>query len=130
MRRLGTWLPALLLFTRLAAVNPADNTVLDPHQPAPATGSPAEHTGIGATGLIGAALAAAGGGWLIWSRRRSRVPGSGRSERLLSIAETRSLGNRQYLVVAAYGNRRFLLGVCPSRIDLLAPLDDSSRPSP
>jgi len=80
-------------------------------------------------GLIGAALAAAGG-WLLWSRQRGSRRWGARGERLLSVAETRPLGNRQYLVVAAYGKRRFLLGVCPARIDLLSPLDDDASPSP
>ena len=53
-----------------------------------------------------------------------------RADRRLAIAETRSLGNRQYLVVAAYDGRKFLLGVCPGRIEMLAPLDGGSPPLP
>ena len=56
----------------------------------------------------------------------------GRDVRKLAIDETRSLGSRQYLVVASYEGKKLLLGVCPGRIDLLTPLDspsprDSSR---
>jgi flagellar protein FliO/FliZ len=46
--------------------------------------------------------------------------------RKLAIAETKSLGNRQYLVVASYEDKKFLLSVCPGRIELLTPLDGSS----
>lgn len=42
--------------------------------------------------------------------------------RKLQISETRMLGNRQFLVVAEYEDRKMLLGVCPGRIDYLATL--------
>lgn len=71
--------------------------------------------------LVTAAALAAGGGWLFWRGRR--VNGAGMPARHLSIAETKSLGNRQYLVVASYQDKKFLLGVCPGRIDLLTALD-------
>jgi flagellar protein FliO/FliZ len=45
--------------------------------------------------------------------------------RKLNVAETRMLGNRQFLVVAEYEGRRMLLGVCPGRIELLSELDSS-----
>ena len=53
---------------------------------------------------------------------------AGRGERRLVVAETRALGNRQYLVVAAYDDKRYLLGVCPGRIEMLAPLDSAAPP--
>lgn len=82
----------------------------------------------GITTLLGAALLAGAGGWLVWKKRQA---GSmSREARLLAIDETRPLGNRQYLVVASYEGRKFLLGVCPGRIDLLSPLDESSRREP
>jgi flagellar protein FliO/FliZ len=40
----------------------------------------------------------------------------------LQIEETRSLGNRQYLVVAVYEGQKLLLGVTPGQIQLLTPL--------
>jgi flagellar protein FliO/FliZ len=47
------------------------------------------------------------------------------------VAESRSLGNRQYLVVADYGKQKFLIGVCAGRISLLSPLDQpDSAPLP
>jgi len=44
--------------------------------------------------------------------------------RKLNVAETRMLGNRQFLVVAEYEGRKMLLGVCPGRIELLSELDN------
>jgi flagellar protein FliO/FliZ len=82
----------------------------------------------GLTTLLGVALLAGAGGWLLWKKRQE---GPARREaRLLAIDETRPLGNRQYLVVASYEGRKFLLGVCPGRIDLLSPLDENSRREP
>lgn len=73
--------------------------------------------------VIGLVLAAVGG-WFVW-RGRLNSPVS-RDNRLLALSETKSLGNRQYLVVATYDNKKFLLGVCPGRIDMLAPLHDAA----
>ena len=70
--------------------------------------------------LLGVALAGVGG-WLVLRNRRH--PAAARDQRALAVDETRSLGNRQYLVVASYAGRKFLIGVCPGRIDMLAPLD-------
>ena len=76
------------------------------------------------TMLIGLALVAAGvGGWLLW-RQKNSPAGLGAQGRKLAIAESRSLGNRQYLVVADYDGRKFLLGVCPGRIEMLTPLGE------
>jgi flagellar protein FliO/FliZ len=70
----------------------------------------------------------AAAGWVFWRKLRAAGPAT-RGEHQLAIAETRSLGNRQYLVVAAYGERRYLLGVCPGRIDLLSTLADDATHS-
>jgi flagellar biogenesis protein FliO len=40
----------------------------------------------------------------------------------LELLETRPLGGRQFIVVGKYGEERFLLGVCPGRIDFLCRL--------
>jgi flagellar protein FliO/FliZ len=77
------------------------------------------------TGLLGLACAA-GAGWFYWRNRATGGKGAGRTERKLSIAETRSLGNRQHLLVADYDGKKYLLGVCPGRIDLLTPLSDDT----
>jgi flagellar protein FliO/FliZ len=72
--------------------------------------------------LAVAGALAAGGVWVLYRRRATEGPrGVGRS---IVVEETRSLGNRQYLVVAACDGRRFLLGVTPGRIELVAPLEE------
>lgn len=49
--------------------------------------------------------------------------------RKLNVAETRMLGNRQFLVVAEYEGRRMLLGVCPGRIELISELGSKADDS-
>jgi flagellar protein FliO/FliZ len=49
--------------------------------------------------------------------------------RKLNVAETRMLGNRQFLVVAEYEGRKMLLGVCPGRIELISELGDKADDS-
>ena len=107
----------------------AENTVLYPRSTV-SVDSPAAVRSAGSnTGLLLLALAAAAaGGWLLWRQRRSPRGLMSREARLLAVTETRSLGNRQYLVVADYDGRKFLLGVCPGRIDLLSALDGGPPP--
>ncbi len=102
-----------------AAVAPGD--VIYPRSAAAAVGTGAD-SGHGYSAVLIAALLMAGaGGWLFWRGRTA--PGGVAALRKLAIAETKSLGNRQYLVVATYEDKKYLLGVCPGRIDLLTPLD-------
>ena len=65
---------------------------------------------------------AAAGGWILWRRRSGEAVFSSRIEKKLQIEETRSLGNRQFLVVASYEGRKFLLGVTTERIQMLTEL--------
>ena len=73
--------------------------------------------------FVGLALAGVGG-WLVWRNRRN--PAGGRLASALAVEETRPLGNRQYLVVASYEGKKFLLGVCPGQINMLAPLEEEA----
>lgn len=73
--------------------------------------------------VVVALLLAAGGAWLVLQRRKAG-PAGGRG-RKLQIDETKPLGNRQYLVVADYDGKKFLLGVTPGQIQMLTPLDGS-----
>ena len=80
-------------------------------------------SGLGATTVLGAIVLAGAGAWMLWRSRGVKI--AGREVQSLAISETRPLGNRQYLVVASYEGKKFLLGVCPGRIDLLAPLHEA-----
>lgn len=71
--------------------------------------------------VVVALLLAAGGAWLVLQRRKAG-PTGGRG-RKLQIDETKPLGNRQYLVVADYDGKKFLLGVTPGQIQMLTSLD-------
>jgi len=113
------------LMLGLAGAAPAADEVIYPRGTTPAGAPlPAQPAGVSSTSLLVVALvAAAAGGWLLWQRRRTTGGLSERDARKLAVLESRSLGNRQYLVVAGYEGRKFLLGVCPGRIELLSPLD-------
>jgi flagellar protein FliO/FliZ len=109
--------------TAVAAVAADENKIIYPGSSAPQTlpvRAPSGGTSI--VTVLGILALAAAGGWLVW-KGRGGAPLAGRDQRLLQISETRSLGSRQYLVVASYEGKKFLLGVCPGRIDLLTPLD-------
>jgi flagellar protein FliO/FliZ len=100
-----------------------DNTIFTPGASRNET-SAAGGGGFGSVSLVLGLILAVAGGWLLWRQRRGTVPG--RELRSLAIDETRSLGNRQFLVVASYEGRKFLLGVCPGRIDMLTSLDGAA----
>ncbi len=125
--RMRGWTPAgwgaIGLALASAAFAADDNKIIFPNgsghaaEPASAGGGTAN-----LITLVVALLIAAVGAWLFMRNRRTT--GISREGRVLAIEETRSLGNRQYLVVASYEDKKFLLGVCPGRIDMLAPLHD------
>lgn len=105
----------------------AEDQVIYPRS-APPAGLPAGREAPGSSLLLPflAVAAAAAGGWLLWRQRRMADGPSG-AARKLSVTESRPLGNRQYLVVADYDGRKYLLGVCPGRIDMLAPLEPEKK---
>ena len=72
--------------------------------------------------LVVAIILAGAGGWVML-RRRKGIPILNREARKLQIEETRPLGNRQYLVVASYEDKKFLLGVTAGQIQLLSDLN-------
>lgn len=116
----------LCLLLAVPAALRADDGVLYPRAATPAAvpaavGGRSDGPGWGSLAL--AAVCAVAGGWMFWRQRRSVGALGTRTARKLSVVETKPLGNRQHLVVADYDGRKFLLGVCPGRIDLLSPLD-------
>ena len=121
-RTLVRVLGAVWLFAAAALHAADDNKIIFPggttHATAPATSSTA--AGANTFALLIAVLIAGVGAWYYWRNRKA--PMGGRGTQNLAIEETRSLGNRQYLVVASYGGEKFLLGVCPGRIDMLTPV--------
>lgn len=71
-------------------------------------------------------LLAGAGAWVLIQRRKG-APIVARGSRKLNVEETRPLGNRQYLVVANYEGKKFLLGVTTGQIQLLANLDGDAE---
>ena len=69
-----------------------------------------------------------GGSYFLKNGFRFLQPKS-KGARKLHVAETRMLGNRQFLVIAEYEGRRMLLGVCPGRIELLSELGNKADDS-
>ncbi len=91
--------------------------------PADASAPVAEHPGGGGgTWLFAVAVFGATGAFFYWRKTRAR-PSPHRAASLM-VEETRALGNRQFLVVAVCQGQRFLLGVAPGSIQLLAPLGE------
>jgi flagellar protein FliO/FliZ len=115
-----------------AQEKPKETDILYPRGAASAAGPVETKTGdsLGRPLLFLALLAGGAGAWLLWRQRRGLAAGAHDANRRLAIAESRPLGNRQYLVVADYDGKKFLLGVCPGRIDLLAPLEGGDTRKP
>ena len=106
-----------------SAANPVIYPGTPPAEPVRGAGA-----GISVTATVFLVACAGAGAWLWWRGRRGTPISGLRTERKLAIAETRPLGSRQYLVVASYEGRKFMLGVCPGRIDMLTPLDETTVP--
>jgi flagellar protein FliO/FliZ len=128
MRR--SLLSVTLLFAFFAPLAAQEKeSVIYPRGTAPAGApAPAAAGGSNTLFLLGSAAVAAAGGWWLWQKRRMGANGVAGTARL-SIAESRPLGSRQYLVVADYDGRKFLLGVCPGSIKMLTPLNDGQPPA-
>jgi len=121
----------LLLASPLLAQPKKEEPVIYPRGSAAADAPVQPSSGGSNSSLILAAVLLLGaGGWWLWLKRREGVRGAGGKSARLSIAESRSLGSRQYLVVADYDGKKFLLGVCPGSIKMLTPLDGEKGQEP
>ena len=69
--------------------------------------------------ILGAMAVAA---WYLFKRGVLRKPFANK-EGKLKVAESRMLGNRQYIMVVEYEDKKILLGVGPGKIDYLTSLD-------
>jgi flagellar protein FliO/FliZ len=69
--------------------------------------------------IVFVVLCLGGGAWL-WFRAKGKGRLLRTSSTEISIEETRSLGNRQYLVLTSCRGRSFLIGVSQGRIDLVS----------
>jgi flagellar protein FliO/FliZ len=129
MRRTASIFLCLLAFVPALLAQPKGDLIY-PRGSAPAGAAPATASdGPGSGALLAVALLAAGTGWWLWQKRRGPARGGVDAARL-TIRESRSLGSRQYLVVADYDGRKFLLGVCPGSIEMLTPLDGEKAKEP
>ena len=108
-----------------AAAHPGETIIYPKNAAEPAkSGQDRDHDSSRSLILVVALALAAGGVWVLVQRRKT-APSGGRAARKLQIDETKPLGNRQYLVVADYDGKKFLLGVTPGRIQMLTPLEAS-----
>ena len=76
-------------------------------------------------GMLGLVVVLAGAGVYLLKRGQLGARAGSAVHQRLAIEETRPLGNKQFLAVAAYGDRKLLLAVCPGRVDFLCRLDDA-----
>lgn len=128
MKALRATFAAFVLLWSLTAFAAEDDKVFVPGASKAEGPGAAAASSLGSMSLLlGAALAGVGG-WLVWRNRRGTPVG--RDLRALAIEETRSLGNRQFLVVASYEGKKFLIGVCPGRIDLVSALNGPAVKEP
>jgi flagellar protein FliO/FliZ len=93
---------------------PQGNSSEDSSSPLPADRRSGRSWGV----LIAALLLGSAGAWFLIKRRPLGRLGAAKGDRKIQIEETRSLGNRQYLVVADYEGSKFLIGVTPGQIQI------------
>jgi flagellar protein FliO/FliZ len=108
-----------------AAAPRASDTIIYPKSVEKTDASAANKSSSGSSYLLVLAVVLAGAGaWVMLQKRRGNALLT-RGPKKLQVEETRPLGNRQYLVVANYDGKKFLLGVTTGQIQMLAPLESS-----
>ncbi len=127
-RFLAAGIAALFLASAgFAAELPADHVIVPKAAPEKTEVADRPASSSGTLTFVAVIALGCAGGWMLWRGRSGTLAGlrgGVRAPRNLVVEETRSLGNRQYLVVASYQDKKFLLGVCQGRIDLLSPLHE------
>lgn len=95
---------------------------LDDGKPTPAQAPASEPSGWRALGSLVLVLGLAGGGLYAFKRWGARhLPGSGGSR--LKVEETLALGERRFVSILKADDEKFLIGLSPQGIHLLARLD-------
>ncbi|MEO7599976.1 MAG: flagellar biosynthetic protein FliO [Opitutus sp.] len=128
LRQLRSWLPvlALVIAGPLSGAALNDDQVIVPNSAVPNKATAvAGGTGNRALTIAGVILLGGAGGWMLLRARAGGLKQFNRTARQLAVEETRPLGNRQFLVVASYQDKKFLIGVCPGRIELLSALSSN-----
>ncbi|WP_404423650.1 flagellar biosynthetic protein FliO [Nibricoccus sp. IMCC34717] len=104
-----------------------ENTIIYPKNAQAPAGAARSDEARGPSWLaLAAVLLAGAGAWVLWQKKRGTGP-LGQMTHKLSVEETKSLGNRQYLVVARYEDQRFLLGITPGQIQLISKLEAAAK---
>tara|TARA_R110002050_G_scaffold58218_1_gene130935 strand:- start:31 stop:462 length:432 start_codon:yes stop_codon:yes gene_type:complete len=105
---------------------PAADTVIFPAGESAGRHADVSGGGFSSAGSWVFALLVGGGAAGVWWWQRHRIKqGLSSQGGGLAVEQSKSLGNRQFLVVAKCDGRRFLLGVAPGQINLLSALDDA-----
>ena len=120
------WLAFLLAYPLFGADLDSDKVIVPNSAVANKAPAAAGGTGSGALTIAGVILLGGAGGWMLLRARAGGLKQFNRAPRQLAVEETRPLGNRQFLVVASYQDKKFLIGVCPGRIELLSALSGNA----
>jgi flagellar protein FliO/FliZ len=132
-------LAVILALASFSAVRAADSqsavsaTPIRASNVAVAPGFPVNATGGGTFQLaiyFVLLVALLGGGVYVMRNGLGFLQPKPKGPRKLDISETRMLGNRQFLIVAEYEQRKMLIGVCPGRIDYLCTLSGAEPEFP
>ena len=120
--------PSALAQEQAAPVSVPEKAAVVTPVATPTSSAPSSLSGGGTVSLLGyvltiVVLGAAGFTVLLRGGFFGVSWGAAKTVRKLRIEESRTVGNRQHLVVAEYEGRRVLLGISPGRIDYLCGLD-------
>ena len=110
-----------------ATPNATQQIIVPSARSAPSVPTPNSNTGVQLAIYLCLLVVLLGVGSYFLKNGFNFIQPKAKAGRKLNVAETRMLGNRQFLVVAEYEGRKMLLGVCPGRIELLSDLGGKSE---